>query len=176
MVSTNKDINGDNMEGADKKAILALSFGQGADGTSGKSNEALAKVVKKLHEESDLPMFLQWEIADCITGLIDKGRDLVVRKHRAEGKYLDTYEVIAQAWEFAKKRGIRRAVIVAHPDHAFRCAAVAVKIGFDVEIANTAKVPYDPDSAQEWTRNRKFFIEQYEPKAMEYYRQLGYVD
>lgn len=91
MVSTNKDINGDNMEGADKKAILALSFGQGADGTSGKSNEALAEVVKKLHEESDLPMFLQWEIADCITGLIDKGRDLVVRKHRAEGKYLDTY-------------------------------------------------------------------------------------
>ncbi len=61
------------MEGADKKAILALSFGQ-AGWNFGKSNEALAEVVKKLHEESDLPMFLQWEIADCITGLIDKGR------------------------------------------------------------------------------------------------------
>jgi hypothetical protein len=175
MVSTNKDINGDNMEGASKKAIFALSFGQGANGTPGKSNKALAEVVKKLHEESSLPMLLQWEIADCVSGLIKEGRDLVVRKHRAEGKYLDTREVIAQAWEFAKKRGIKKVIVVAHPDHAPRCAAVAAKIGFDVEIANTLEIPYDPESTQDWTRSAVVFKPR-EEMAMEYYRQLGYID
>jgi len=177
MLSTNKIIKGDNMAKTNRRAaILALAFGQGANGTPGKSNEALAAVVKKFHEENGFPMFLQWEIADCISKLIKADRDLVVRKHRAEDKYLDTYEVIAQAWEFAKRHDIKKVIVAAHPDHMKRCVMVAKKIGFIVEEADTLSVPYDEQSVQEWTRNKKFFTEQYEPKAMEYYRKLGYID
>lgn len=176
MVSTSKDIKGDNMESIEgKKMILALSFGQGINGTPGKSNEALAEIVKNLRERTGLLLCLQWEIADCLRSIVDEPRDLVVRDHREKGKYLDTYEVIAQAWEFAKQRDIREAIIVAHPDHAPRCAGVAAKLGFDVVIANTASVPYDPESTQEWTRSREIFLER-EKQATEYYRQKGYID
>jgi len=163
------------MDVKESQVIIALAFGQGVNKTPGKSNEALAKIVEKLCEKERPPLCLQWEVADCLPGLV-KSHDLVVRRHREKDKYLDTYEVLAQAKAYCDRLGIERAIIVAHPDHAPRCAAVAAKLGLGVQIADTAGVPYDPDSVQEWTRNRDFFINEYESKAMEYYRRLGYID
>jgi len=163
------------MEEKKAQIIIALSFGQGANGKPGLSNEALAEVVVELDDKYGLPIVAQWEIADCIPERMKNEKDLVVRKHRQEGQYLDTYEVLAQAKEHCDKFGFKKAIVVAHPDHAPRCTAVAVKLGFDVTIANTANVPYDPESTQEWTRSKEVFVPR-EEKAIEYYRQRGYIN
>jgi hypothetical protein len=163
------------MEEKDAQVIIALSFGQGRNKTPGKSNEALARVIANLDDKYNLPIVAQWEIADCISGRLSEPGDLVVREHREKGNYLDTYEVLVQAKIHCDKFGFAKAAIVAHPDHAPRCAAVAAKIGFDVLIADTTDIPYDPESIQDWTRSKQIFTEQYEPKAMEYYRQKGYL-
>ena len=93
-----------NIETNKLQAILGLSFGQGRDNRPGLTNEKLAEVVKRLWQEYKLLLLLQWEIADCLPGILDESRDLVVKEHRQKGEYLDTREVILQAWIFRKKR------------------------------------------------------------------------
>lgn len=162
------------MEEKDAQAIMALSFGQGRNGAPGLSNEALAQVVAALDGKYNLPIVAQWEIADCIPDRLNDPEDLIVRKHRQEGQYLDTYEVLMQAKEHCDKYGLKKVIVVAHPDHMPRCAAVAIKLGFEVAIAATAGVPYDQESTQEWTRSAEVFIPR-EKLATEYYRQKGYL-
>jgi hypothetical protein len=160
------------MEEKDAQVIIALSFGQGINNTPGKSNEVLAQIVADFENKYALPIVAQWEIADCIPERIQDVMSFVVREHRQKGQYLDTFEVLAQAKEYCDKFGFRKAIIVAHPDHMPRCVAVAKKIGFDVAIADTKKVPYDPESTQEWARSAEAFLSR-EEKAVEYYRQKG---
>ena len=162
------------MEEKDVQIIIALSFGQGSGGSPGLSNEALARVVSKLAKKYNVPVIAQWEIADCIPDLSESQQNLIVREHRQSGQYLDTYEVLNQAKFHCDRLGFKKALVVAHPDHAPRCAAVAKKLGFEVAVADTQSVPYDPDSTQEWTRSKKIFLER-EKLATEYYRQKGYL-
>ena len=142
------------MRGA--QVILAQSFGLAGDGIpGGVSNEAMAKIVKEIHRQYELPMVLQWEIADCLIDLPMVG---VVREHRKFGKYLDTREVLVQSFLVCKKQGWTRVIVVAHPDHIWRVKKVAEKLGLDVFIPDTSSVPYDPHSIQSWTRNKIRFI------------------
>lgn len=136
------------------EVILAQSFGLRADGP-GVSNEALAEVVRSLHLRHGLPMVLQWEVADCLTDLPMAG---VIREHEEPGKYLDSREVLLQSWSICQAHGWKRAVVVAHPDHAWRVARIAHKLGFQVAVANTSQVPYDPESTQVWTRGPVRFL------------------
>jgi len=146
------------MEEKDAQIIIALSFGQGRSGTPGASNEALARVVASLDEKYNLPIVAQWEIADCIPERMASPLDLVVRNHRQAGEYLDTVEVLVQAKEHCQNSGFTKVVIVAHPDHLPRAMAMAQKLGLETVAADTKKVPYDPDSVQEWTRSRQSFL------------------
>ncbi len=139
--------------------IIGLSFGIGPDNTAGKSNVALAKVAQSLSSKFALPSILQWEIASCISGF---DREVTISKHQDPEKYLDTYEVLRQAYAICKKnvptRGGITAIIVAHPDHVWRVEMTAKKFGFKTLIPNTYDVPYDQHSTQEWTRSFKKFI------------------
>lgn len=162
------------MKEIDAQIIIALSFGQGGNNSSGKSNKSLAKIVSALVDKYKLPVVAQWEIAGCLQGFLSDKRNLIIFKHRNDRQYLDTYEVLAQAKDYCLGLGSMKAIIVAHPDHAARCIAVAQKLGFKTVVADTKTVPYDSDSVQEWTRNKEAFVK-HEKLATEYYRQMGYL-
>ncbi|MBI5913490.1 hypothetical protein HY839_03575 [Candidatus Azambacteria bacterium] len=135
------------------QVILAQSFGLRGD-KPGISNEALTKVVADLWRCYHLPLVLQWEIADCLPGVHKAG---VIRRHRTEGEYLDTHEVLAQSREICKK-GWTKAIVVAHPDHMWRVVRVAENVGFHAIPADVQDIPYDPQSSQSWTRSKMCFI------------------
>ncbi len=150
--------------------VLAQSFGRRKEGP-GLSNETLARIAFYTSIISDsvhLPLILQWEINSCFPAA---GRTGVIRRHRQAGKYLDTREMLAQAWEICQKpKGVyflpgvpinmpwKKAIIVAHPDHMWRVMRTAEKIGFEVMVADTSSVPYDKESVQWWTRGQARFI------------------
>lgn len=135
------------------QAIIAQSFGFRKSGP-GLSNRALAKIIDDLYQSYRLPLVLQWEIADYLPNLPKAG---VIYKHRIEGKYLDTYEVLSQSMEICNRKGWRRVIIVAHPDHYWRVVSVAKKLGFEVVSIDTSSVPYDMESMQFSTKNRCFW-------------------
>lgn len=84
------------------------------------------------------------------------------RHLKKEGAYLDSYEVLRQAWLIMKERGWYSAVIIAHPDHWHRCKNIAQWFGVNVIDSPTirskrARIKYDPKTIQIWTRNKLFF-------------------
>lgn len=138
---------------------IGLSFGIGPAHTSGMSNAVIASIMQELREKYGCLLMAQWEIGDCIAS-----PHFVVRTHREKNsngttKYLDTYEVFAQI----KDTGIipqgASIILVAHPDHWARCAAVARSLGFIPLVPpDIMTIPFDPLSTQPWTRDAiKFF-------------------
>lgn len=146
----------DKLKNAD--VIIGQSFGIDPNNKPGISNEFLANIVTQ-YDRYDAVLhhypytILQWEIADCV-GF----SDYIISESRIQSIYLDTYEVLAQTWVVCQKEGWKKAIIVAHPDHVWRVAKTAEKLGFQVLIADTAGCPYNPQSTQPWTRNRPAFI------------------
>ena len=136
------------------EVIIGQSFGIG-ERSSGKSNKAMANIARKIHSHYKIPLVLQWEIADCLLNL---KKAFVARKHRIKGKYLDTYESLYQQRVFCQTKGWTQAIMLAHPDHYWRCMMVAKKLGFDVVAVDTSSVPYDEFSTQSWTRSALHFI------------------
>ncbi len=143
----------DCLEKAD--VLIGQSFGNRPNNDPGKSNKELARIAKRVHEKYGVPLVLQWEIADCINDVSKAG---VVRKHQEKNKYLDTYEVIVQSKDICERSGWRKAIILAHPQHCWRCVMTAKKLGLDTLVVATKKVPYDHLSDQIWTRNVWIFI------------------
>ncbi len=147
-VSVEKDI-------AQADVIIAQSFGVRQHNDPGASNEALAHIAAYIHAKYGIPLIAQWEIAHCITNTSDIH---VIRNHRTEGKYLDTYEVLAQAQDICLQNGWSKIIILAHPHHYWRCVMTAKKMGCTVVKFDTGIVPYDWFSDQVWTRHKWFFI------------------
>lgn len=140
----------------DSNVILAQSFGMRAD-SPGKSNEALAKIVRDLYERFQLPVIAQKEIAsaNCLSSI----PKMVIYKHRQPRKYLDTLEVLHQSKSLCELyRYGRKVILVAHPKHLWRVSKKAEKMGSVTRVANTKSVPYDPLSKQWFTRNFFFFL------------------
>ena len=146
------------MDEIEAQVIIALSFGQGKNGTPGLSNEALARVVAELDDKYNLPIVAQWEIADCIPEHMKGERDLIVDERRQDKQYFDTIEVLRQSKDHCAKFGFDRAIIVAHPDHLPQVMPVVLQRGLKAVAADTKNVPYDPNSVQEWTRSREGFL------------------
>lgn len=137
------------------QVVIALSFGCLEGGPGGKSNEALAVITRSIASAYHLPAIAQWEIADSILGF---PKEYKVRKHHVEGKYLDSYEVLLQAHLRCNSMAWFKAIILAHPDHLWRCVKIAERLGFEVLTIGTGCVPYDPKSTQWWTRGKFRFI------------------
>lgn len=139
--------------------VIAQSFGLRAGnvknpkGLPGFSNEVMAKIIKQ--DFKDLPKILQWEVADALGDRKVKR----IEQHREKGEYLDTYEVISQTKEFMLRSGMKRAVLIAHPFHAWRVKKVCEKMGIRVVVPyDIIIVPFDPLSVQWQTRNLKSWI------------------
>jgi hypothetical protein len=76
--------------------------------------------------------------------------------------YLSTWGVVRAIPNDLRDKSL---VVVAHPDHAYRCGALlAAVLKRDPLYANCRGVGYDAESAQPWTRSRDAFLA-YEVKA-----------
>jgi hypothetical protein len=139
---------------ANADVIIGQSFGL-RKRNPGKSNEAMADIARKLHDQYNLPLVLQWEIANCLPNL---PKDFVVREHHIKGEYLDTYESLYQQRVFCQTKGWTKAIMIAHSDHYWRCMMVAERLGFYVIAVDTSSVPYDKLSTQSWTRSMARFL------------------
>lgn len=156
------------------EAIVTLSFGLRPENKPGRSNEKLAEWSEYLHREYNLPLVLQWEIADCLLEPEKTKTAKVIREHRIKGKYLDTYEVLSQAKDFCDEKGWKKILLAAHQDHLPRAIKTAKKLGFVVKISRVVKFPYDSLSVQPWTRN-KWRFKLHEIPANLLYLLKGYI-
>jgi hypothetical protein len=142
--------------------IIGLSFGKRGN-KPGISNRFLGQAVRKLYEEYNLPIILQWEIADCLIDIPVLKR---IESHRIKGDYLDTYEVLYQARKFCKEKKLNKPILVAHQDHLPRVIKVAKKLGFKPIKKEFLYIPYDKHSSQPWTRNKiRFLIHEFATKT-----------
>jgi len=140
---------------AHAEVVLGQSFGLRSH-DPGPSNAELARIAHALSRQHQTPLILQWEISDALVHPTTCAG--VVREHRIRGRYLDTYEVLSQSAILCRSRGWKRAIVLAHPDHAWRVVRTAERLGFTAVAADTGTVPYDPKSIQPWTRRRASFI------------------
>ena len=134
------------------QAIVAFSFGARRCGP-GHSNAFLIKIASCLSRKYELPIIAQSNIGDHISNSV-----YTIRESRRPGQYLDTYEVAFQIYELCKEHGFKEVLVLAHPDHAWRCKKTLEKLGLNTCVIDTSACPYDSLSTQEWTRNRLLFI------------------
>ncbi len=129
----------------------------------GKSNDAIADVIKRLYDNGlELPIYAQWEIAEALR----KRHDIILPDSqiaRPRDGYLGTHGVIEQ-WLDNELNLHNPIILVAHPYHVFRCKKIIENVSakrekpFDILIADTSSVPFDPVSLQRWTRNLNEWI------------------
>ncbi|MDH4330539.1 MAG: hypothetical protein OEV93_03230 [Candidatus Moranbacteria bacterium] len=135
-------------------AVIGQAFGV-VGCQPGRSNEDLAEIARELHNDLGLSLILQWEIADCLLYVSDI---FVIKRHRIQGAYLDTYEMIDQVRAICDQKGWKKVVVIAHPHHQWRCVMVAKKLGLETLIVDTSRVHYEKNSSQPWTRSSWRFI------------------
>ena len=150
-------------------SLVVYAFGNrvAADGTlsPGPTNEALAQVVEDFVADHPVPVFAQWEVADL---LAENGVGDIISIDPDTGPdgevvYLSTAGVAEKAVTLADQQGVDlgQVGVIAFADHAVRCALVSQAAGM-----NAARVPegvdppteYDPESGQEWTRDRATYL------------------
>ena len=152
--------------------VCAFSFGLGLEMTTGRTNLALASFIRSIKSNYELPIFAQWEIADA---LLDLGIEVDFRA-TPKNTYLSTIGVRDQFCEELRRRNIpfggTNVVLIAHPDHRFRCMKHIEASGLSTIIPNDDdfglatfweqygcdQYGYDSESAQNWTRSREAFV------------------
>ncbi len=135
-----------------RKVIAGLSFGLRINNKPGLSNRDLAAVMDILQIDTGLPSLVQWEIARCVL----QPPVFEVKKHRVEGRYLDSEEVVDQMVSFLRQNmpDVDTIVLVAHPFlHRYKCKKLFKFFGYKVETAKTGWVRFDKKSIQWYTQN-----------------------
>lgn len=150
-------------------SLVVYAFGNrvAADGTlsPGPTNEALAQVVEDVVAEHPVPVFAQWEVAGLlaesgvgdITSIDpDTGPD-------GEVVYLSTAGVAEKAVALAQQQGVDlgQVGVIGFADHAVRCVLTSRAAGMaDAAVPEGVDLPteYDPQSGQEWTRDRETYL------------------
>lgn len=150
-------------------SLVVYAFGNrvAADGTlsPGPTNEALAQVVEDVVAEHPVPVFAQWEVAGLlaesgvgdITSIDpDTGPD-------GEVVYLSTAGVAEKAVALAQQQGVDlgQVGVIGFADHAVRCVLTSRAAGMaDAAVPEGVDLPteYDPESGQEWTRDRETYL------------------
>jgi len=146
------------------RAIIAFSFALRNGREPNPCNRRLARAVEEIVAQESakgIPVVVvsQWEIA---LDLDHKRNNVVyvVSKHRNEGQYLDSEEVIAQAADMVfRPMGISDVIVVAHPFlHLNKCQMQLIKAGFNIvdrfkTYFRIGWIGFDPESDQPWTRS-----------------------
>ena len=148
--------------------LVVLAFGNrvGPDGTvtPGPVNEALADAVATYVATNPTPVHAQWEVAQLLQA---RGVPDVVSIEPRTGPdgqptYLSTQGVMDQVVAQARADGVDLGTVgvVAFADHVVRAASTAEASGMDVVVVEGIDLPseYDPESGQEWTRDRASYL------------------
>lgn len=148
--------------------LVVLAFGNrlAEDGTTtpGPTNEALADAVAAYVADHPTAVYAQWEVA---RGLEERGVPDVVSIEPEVGPdgevvYLSTSGVTDAVVARAAADGIELGTVgvVGFADHVVRCVATAAASGMDAVVVEGVDLPadYDPESGQEWTRDRVTYL------------------
>ncbi|NQU23528.1 MAG: hypothetical protein HQ567_19785 [Candidatus Nealsonbacteria bacterium] len=154
---------------AEVDAIVAFACGLGANNQPGCTNDGLAAFIIAVREKGcQAPIVAQWEVAAAL-----KARGIDV-SHEAVTKddYLTTYDAWMQMKEFTEGGTLGDAVktilLVAHPDHTFRCMRLIAKSApqFQIVVPDRNDLlsemrskgcdddGFDAGSIQPWTTSR----------------------
>ena len=146
--------------------IVCLSFGKRKEAYEpGPVNQRLAKVAEDIKLEfSPAVVVAQWEIA---RQLEQDGTpaDLVVNLRngswRRGVRYLDTDDVLHEAFQTFRHRGIKRVIVVAHP--FYHLGSIQEKVrnaGFLIQEEFIPDIEMDNSNLnlQWWTRNKLLFL------------------
>lgn len=155
------------------EAEVLIGYGFGDYG-----NKAMANLIRKLvcDNRHDLSLALQWDIAQYLP---DMAKLIVVERHRELGiggkpLYLDTEEVSAQVAHKCMPLCLKKAIIVAHPDHYRRCVWNVQAHSFEViGVLDTSSVPYGPTTG--WASRNRFWFTVREILARLVYLKRGWV-
>lgn len=131
-----------------KVAVIGLAFGKGVCDANREIAETIRQFVS-LQKNFTVEVIVQDDVAQCLPDI----KSIVISEHKEKpGAYLDTYEVMRQAKEVISSQGIVDVVIVAHPSHYPRCAAVAKRMGLRVvPLIELNGIPYNRRNEQKWT-------------------------
>lgn len=138
--------------GREPEAVIAFAFGfrrRGALREPGVSNEQLAAVATRT--APGVPLLAEADVFQAVPGL---DRDVERIAPIAAPLRTPTRAVAAGAAAVCRRRGLRSAVVIAHPAHRARAELACRREGLTVISAPAAHVDYDPASAQWWTRGR----------------------
>ena len=161
-------------------AIVGFAFGQGANDKAGKptpgaTNRGLAWSVATLlrayerHGRKRPKVMLQWEIAQVLAEEHGIQSDVVAHVG-PDGEYLSTVGVMEHFAPTLFAEGVNAVALVAHPDHAVRCAKVVQQFkvtalgtpylqrGVPWEQFAADRSGYDPKATQGWTTSRSRYI------------------
>jgi hypothetical protein len=149
-------------------SLVVFAFGNrvAADGSlsPGPVNQDLADVTAAFVAEHPVPVFAQWEVADL---LLQQGVPDVTSIDPDTGPdgevvYLSTAGVAEKAVALADAVGVDlgQVGVVCFADHAGRCVLTAEEAGMDAAVPEGVALPstYDPESGQEWTRDRLAYL------------------
>ena len=152
-----------------KVAIVGFSFGKGHGSSPGNTNRALAWTVNELYKQIPadvkIPLCIQHEIAQ----VVDTKYSLPVCAIQQKHTYMSTLDIAKECSRILRQYQIHEAILVAHPDHAIRCAHALKQMGIirvhSTPFLQSGSVPwkrfncdkygYSHTSTQPWTRNRK---------------------
>ena len=135
--------------------IFCQSFGPRKN-DPGISNRFLADCILKVYNKNPKPLIIQKDCADAFP--VDVKIDKIISRHQVPGKYLDSYEVSRQCFDYCRAKNFETVLFFAHPHHVWRVQKTIEKFGLIGIIGDTAGMPYDSKSTQIWTRTKLIFI------------------
>lgn len=101
----------------------------------------------------EVVLVAQWEVAAAFREIIGFSAAYVVEKHRLDGEYLDSEEVMAQAAAIFRDHGITEVIPVANPFlHLFACHRIIRESGLTPIKRKVRWIGFYKDSLQWWTR------------------------
>ena len=153
-------------EPVDTLVVLAFGNRVAADGTvtPGPTNEALADAVQAHVATNPTPVYAEWEVAQILQ---QRGVPNVVSIEPEVGPdgapvYLSTSGVTDQIVARAEADGVDLGTVgvVGFADHVVRCVMTAEASGMTAVVPEGIALPteYDPESGQEWTRDRVTYV------------------
>jgi hypothetical protein len=127
--------------------IITHTGGEITDGWPGKINDYLERVVRKLHDETGLPIIAQRELAQLITDLPLVGN---IPRQSESPAYLDTIDVCKIHKKVCEENGWKHPILVSYQPHLWRGMMVARKLGIGVIVPEIKSGVYDKECGQRW--------------------------
>lgn len=153
-------------DGVDSLVVFAFGNRVGGDGTvtPGPVNGELATATAAFVAEHEVPVYAQWEVADELAADGVGGVTPIEPDVGPDGEvvYLSTAGVAEKAVTLATDAGdeLGTVGVLCFADHIGRCLLTAEAAGMEAVLPDGVELPatYDPDSGQEWTRDRLSYL------------------